>query len=125
MVNFNDLSPEDQERILKQAREILDEENIKKDAITAYKIKRKDFVNKCLDEIYSHYNVRYETEKTAIKTRFSSIANYLFKANTIGIGKQQYSSSIPNVIITNAEEWNKFVKINIAVKELFLNCKEV
>lgn len=122
MVNFKDLSPEDQERVLEQAKAMLDEESIRKDAITAYKIKRKDFIEQCLNEIYNHYHVRYETEKSAIKSRFSSMANYLFKINITG---KQYASSPPNVIITNAEEWDKFVKINTAVKELFLNCKEV
>ena len=122
MVNFKDLSPEDQERILEQAKQMLDEENIKKDAITAYKIKRKDFVNQCLNEIYTHYNIRYETDKIAIKSRFSSTANYLFKLNIIG---KQSSNCPPNIIVTTAEQWDKFVKINTAVKELFLKCKEV
>ena len=45
MVNFEDLTPEDQERLLKQVREKIDEENIAKNAAAMYAIKKKELVN--------------------------------------------------------------------------------
>lgn len=122
MINFEDLKPEDQERLLNQARLILDEENIKKNAIAAYKAKRKDFVDSCLKEIMTHYKVKNGPEEYAIRQRFISLTNYFFKINVAG--KYHTSSSAPPMIKT-AEEWDKFVKVNNAVKELFINCKEV
>jgi len=117
MVKFEDLSPEDQERLLEQARQMVDEEQIKKDAVNAYKVKRKDFVEQCLDEIYTAYHMRYETEKNAVKQRFVSMTNYLFKLKVNG---KQYNST--NYTITNASEWNMFVKVNTAVKDMMISC---
>ena len=123
MINFEDLKPEDQKRLLEQARLILDEENIKKNAIAAYKAKRKDFVDNCLKEIYKHYKITQRSpEESAIKQRFISLTNYFYKINIAG--KYHTATSAPPMIKT-AEEWDKFVKINNAVKELFINCKEV
>lgn len=122
MINFEDLKPEDQERLLNQARLMIDEENIKKNAIAAYKTKRKDFVDNCLKEIYKHYNIQRGPEEHAIKQRFISLTNYFFKINVAG--KYHTSSSAPPIIKT-AEEWDKFVKINNAVKEIFINYREV
>ena len=117
MVKFEDLSPEDQGRLLEQARQMLDEENIQKDAITAYKIKRKEFVENCLEDIYRTFHVRYDTDKNAIKQRFISMTNYLFKIKMQG---KQYSSV--NYIISNSTEWNTFVAINNAVKDMMIQC---
>lgn len=117
MVNFEDLSPEDQERLLKQARQMVDEEQIKKDAVNAYKVKRKDFIEQCLNEIYTVYHVRYDTDKNAIKQRFISMTNYLFKLKVNG---KQYNAT--NYIITKASEWEMFVKINTAVKDMMISC---
>lgn len=117
MVKFKDLSPEDQEMLLQQVRLMVDEEQIQKDAVNAYRAKRKDFVEQCLNEIYTAYHMRNDSEKYALKQRFISIANYLFKLNING---KQYSSS--NYIITNASEWDAFVRINTAVKDMMVSC---
>lgn len=117
MVKFEDLSPEDQERLLEQARQMVDEEQIKKDAVNAYKVKRKDFVEQCLNEIYTAYHMRYDSEKNAVKQRFISMTNYIFKLKVNG---KQYNST--NYTITNASEWDMFVKINTAVKDMMISC---
>lgn len=125
MVNFEDLSPEDQERLLEQAKSIINDENIKKDAITVYKIKKKELVDQCLNEIYTGYEVRYETERETIKSRFAPILNYLHKVNFYKQSRERHSKFPPNIVISNAEEWEKFEKIITLVKELFLKCKNI
>lgn len=122
MVNFEDLSKKDQERLLEQARLLVDEENIKKNAIAAYKAKRKELVENCLNEIFKHYDVKRGPEESAIKQRFISVTNYLFKVNIVG---KYHSSTSASPIIKTPEEWDKFVKINEAVRDLFINNKEV
>jgi len=119
MVRLEDLTPEDQERLLNQARQIIDEENIQKDAITAYKIKKKEFVEQCLEDIYKALHMRYESEKKHVKQRYTSLVNYLFKLNVTG---KQYTSSPPNVIISTATEWNRFVAISNDVKDTIIRC---
>lgn len=122
MINFEDLKPEDQERLLEQAKLIIDEENIRKNAIATYKIKRKELVDGCLKEIMTHYKVKNGPEEYAIRQRFVSLTNYFYKVNLAG---KYHTSSSAAPLIKEAKEWDKFVKINNAVKELFINCKEV
>lgn len=123
MVNFNDLSVEDQERLLEQAKLLIDEENIKKNAVATYKAKRKDLVESCLVDIYKHYNIKTRgVEEAPIRQRFTSIVNYLFRINVTG---KYYSNSSAPTLIETSEDWRRFVKITEAVKDLFINNKEV
>jgi hypothetical protein len=122
MVNFEDLSPEDQEKLLEQARQIIDAENLEKDAIAIYKIKRKEHTEQCLESIYNALHISSYPDKENIKRRYLSLVNYLFKIKVTG---KQYSSSPPNVIINNAFEWNRFVAISNDIKDTIIRCYNI
>ena len=122
MINFADLTPEDQDMLLQQARAMIDEENIQKDAITVYKIKRKELTEKCLNEIYKTYNMRYDCDQRGVKSRYVSLTNYLLRLSVLG---KQNANSPSNIIISKPAEWDKFVKISEAVKKVFIDAKEM
>jgi hypothetical protein len=118
MVKFEDLSPEDKEELLKQARQLIDEENMAKNAVAMYKMKRKNYTDSCLDEIYQTFNVggRYlQRDKNAIKTRFVSMVNFLFKANILG-----KEHAVDNYVITNSFEWERYTASCDIVKEAMI-----
>lgn len=118
MVKFEDLSPEDQERLLQQARLIIDEENIQKDAINTYKMKRKELTEQHLEDLYKAFNVKLDCDKVGIRQRFISMVNYLFR---VKVTEKQYISNPTNYIISTKKEWEEFVKISIAIKNTMIN----
>lgn len=119
MVKFEDLSPEDQERLLQQARLIIDEENIQKDAINTYKMKRKELTEQHLEELYKAFNIRLDCDKSGIRQRFTSMVNYLFRVKVTG---KQYTSNPTNYIISTQKEWEEFVEISTTIKNTMINC---
>ena len=119
MIKFEDLSPEDQERLLQQARLIIDEENIQKDAINTYKMKRKELTEQHLKDLYKAFNIKLDCDKGAIRQRFISMVNYLFRAKVTG---KQYTSNPTNYIISTQKEWEEFVEISTTIKNTMINC---
>ena len=122
MIKFEDLTPKDQEKLLQQAREIIDEENLKKDAITVYKIKRKELTEKNLQEIYSALKLKYETDKNHFKQRYTAMVNFFFKESAFKDSNKSHRSFPPSVRITNPSEWRKFVIISEEVKNVTIRC---
>lgn len=123
MINFEDLSVEDQERLLLQAREKIEQENLQRNAADTYKIKKKDLMSNTLEDIYKVMDIHLDSDtvrstrqteqyRNAIKTRYVSMVHYLFKANVSG--KQHVTD---NLVITTAFEWDRFVKINGIIKD--------
>lgn len=131
MVNFSDLTPEDQENLLKQARQLVDEENIAKNAIAAFKMKKKEYTEDCLDEIYQAFNIvpgngnkyngRYmqQQHKNAVRTRYISMVNFLFKANVLG-----KDHATDNHVIINSFEWDRYIAVCDIVKEAMIKSYE-
>ena len=118
LVKFEDLSAEDQERLLQKAREIVDEENIKRDAFAAYKAKKKELMTRTIEELYANMKIKHIPEKNALKSRYVSLVNYLFKMRMVNV--YAYRSDLPNYIIGTATEWEEFVACNDAAKDIFI-----
>ena len=70
MINFKDLSLEDQEKLLEQARQIVDEENLRNNALAMYGMKKKELLSSNLNDIYKCFNLKSATEQAAAKTRY-------------------------------------------------------
>lgn len=118
MVKFEDLSPSDQAKLLEQARKIVDEENIQKNAKTMYGIKKKDLTESNLEEIYIALKVKNNfAEEMCVKQRYTAMSNYLYKAN---IGK--HTKGDATCIISTADEWERYQQIANAVKGLMIDC---
>ena len=115
MVNFEDLSPKDKEKLLQQARLIVEQESITKNASATYKIKRKELTDNSIDEISKALHMSVP-EKHGFKQRYISIVNYLFKFVING----KYSSN--DYVISNAIEWNLFEKVNAIIKNALIEC---
>ena len=128
MINFKDLSPEDQEYLLNQARQIVGEENINKHGTEMLKLKKKEHTDNCIDEICLALDIhpnsktigathrkKCSVDKNAVRTRYISMVNYLFKANVLGVNKVGDHYNISNV-----DELNKYVEICNMVKEVII-----
>lgn len=122
MINFEDLSVEDKERILEQAKQIVEEENLQKNAKAMYSIKKKELVDNYIDVINSVFKIKkYSPEHRAIETRYKSMINYLYKIKVFG---KQHAESINNntQIITCEKEWNLYKEIANTMKDAVINC---
>lgn len=78
MVSLDDLSPEDKERLLQEARELVDQENIERNARAMYVIKKRDLVNDTINEMADIFKLKAGPEVTRLRDRFISITNYLY-----------------------------------------------
>lgn len=116
LVNFADLTKEDQEKLLQQAREIVEEENIRKDAASVYRMKAKELVDNHLKEICKKLLIRHTPEITKLKREYVSMANYLFKQRYIKPGMTYHHSCI-----TTPEQWTHYVEVHEAVRDLMIN----
>ena len=83
MITLEDLSPEDRERLLQEARDLVDEENLRKNARTMYALKKKELVQSKIDEISNTLRLKHGPEVTRLKDRFVNIANYLYSLNKV------------------------------------------
>ena len=110
VVSLDDLSPEDRERLLQEARDLIDEENIRKNARTMYALKKKELVNQNLEEISKIFKLKHESEITKLKDRFVSITNYLYSLNKV------------NLKISTKNDWETFEAICKKVHECMVHC---
>ena len=83
MITLKDLSYEDRERLLQEARDLVDEENIRKNARTMYALKKKELVNQNLEEMSKTFKLKHGPEITRLKDRFVNITNYLYSLNKV------------------------------------------
>jgi hypothetical protein len=119
MVKFEDLSPEDQERILEQAKELVDKENIRKNAVAMYNIKKKELTDDYLNIIYNHLGLKRVPDQSAAKQRYISMVNYLYK---IAIDKKYSGNNVK--AMTTEEEWITYHDISNKVKNMMIDCKK-
>ena len=110
MVSLDDLSPEDKERILQEAREIVDKENIEKNARAMYAMKKKELVDNTLKEITQNLRLTSKVDYSRLHDRFVSLTNYLYSLNHV------------NQKISTEKDWEIFNDICRKVHECILHC---
>ena len=115
MVNFEDLSETDKEQLLQQARLIVEQEYINKNATAIYKLKRKELINKNIDEIHKELHIQ-PFLKDGLRQRYVSIVNYLSKFAICG----EYISE--DLKIVDSDAWEIFKQVNAIVKDTFISC---
>ena len=113
MVSLAELSPEDREHLLSQAREIIEQENIEKNAIAMYTIKKKEYFETLINEIAKELNIKKEKEKTYLISKIKALIYTLYRYNKYK-DKREFNE---NNTISCAEEWNDFVYIGNTIKE--------
>lgn len=113
MVSLAELSPEDREHLLSQARELIEQENIEKNAIAMYTIKKKEYFETLINEIAKELNIKKEKEKTYLISKLKTIIYTLYRYNKYK-DKREFNE---NNTISCAEEWNDFVYIGNTIKE--------
>lgn len=118
MVKFEDLTPEDQEKILEQARQIVDEENTKKHAVAMYNLKKKELTETYLDELGKNFNIKSGPDASALKQRYVSTVNFLYK---IALGKKYHGSNVK--AMSTEKEWITYQDISSKVKNMMINCQ--
>ena len=119
MIKLEDLSQEDQEKLLEQARLMIDEENIRKNAVAMYGIKKKDLTEKNVEEISNVFKFNHENETLTMKRNYTSMVNYLYK---IAINKKYHSNPIQP--ITTEKEWDTYQDVSNKVKDMMISCKK-
>ena len=112
MVSLDDLSPEDRESLLNQAREVVEQENIEKNAIAMYAIKKKEYLENIINEVNTELNVK-EWNKTYVSEKMKSLIYSLFRYSKYS---NRYISQ-KNNIISCAEEWESFTRIGNIIKD--------
>ena len=110
VVSLDDLSPEDKERILQEAREIVDKENIEKNARAMYAMKKKELVDNTLKEITQNLRLTSKVDYSKLHDRFVSLTNYLYSLNYV------------NQKISTDKDWEIFNDICRKVHECILRC---
>lgn len=118
MVKFEDLTPEDQEKILEQARQMVDEENTKKHAVTMYNLKKKELTEAHLNELGKNFNIKSGPDASALKQRYVSMVNFLYK---IALGKKYHGSNVK--AMSTEKEWITYQDISNKVKNMMINCQ--
>ena len=113
MVSLAELSPEEREHLLSQAREIIEQENIEKNAIAMYTIKKKEYFETLINEIAKELNIKKEKEKTYLISKIKTLVYTLYRYNKYK-DKREFNE---NNTISCAEEWNDFVYIGNTIKE--------
>ena len=110
VVSLDDLSPEDRERLLQEAREIVDKENIEKNARAMYAMKKKELVDNTLKEITQNFRLTSKVDYSRLHDRFVSLTNYLYSLNNV------------NQKISTEKDWEIFNDICRKVHECILHC---
>lgn len=110
MISLNDLTPEDKERLLQEARELVDQENIEKNARIMYALKKKELVENTLQEMANNFKIQHRPDMTRLHDRFVGITNYLYSLNKV------------NQKIITAHDWEVFENICKKVHECMVHC---
>ena len=110
MISLDDLTPEDRERLLQEARELVDQENIEKNARIMYSLKKKELVENTLQEMANSFKLKNRPDMTRLHDRFVNMINYLYSLNKV------------NQKITTAHDWEVFEDICKKVHECMIHC---
>lgn len=117
-VTLSDLSPEDREFLMQQAREEIEKENIAKNAVAMYAMKKKELMDNTVAEIAHTLKLKSGPPVTKCKDRFVHMTNYLYALNRPAV-----NSCGSNVTkIATAEDWILFQDICKKVHECMVHC---
>jgi len=119
MVSFEDLSPEDQAKVLEEAKQLVDKENIRKHAVAMYGLKKKELTNDYLEIIYKSLGLKPGPEQSAIRQRYISMVNYLYK---IAINGKYRGENVK--AMSTEEEWIAYQDVSNKVKTLLVSCSK-
>ena len=119
MVSFKDLSPEEQESILNEARELVEQENIQKNARAVFAQKKKELTEKNLDEIYNEFHIKSLSHKKTMQQKYVAIVNMLYRMNRLGLNGIDATGLNQ---ITTQSEWFDYSQIANAAKDFIVSC---
>lgn len=119
MVSFKDLTPEEQQSILAEAREMVEQENIQKNARAVFAQKKKELTEKNLDEIYKEFHILATSHKKAMQQKYVGITNMLYRMNRMGL--RGIDATGINQITTQSE-WFDYEQIANATKDYIISC---
>ena len=117
MINFDDLTPEDKERLLAQAREEIEKENIAKNATAMYAMKKKELVDETIKEMANTLKLKNGPQVSKCRDRFVHMTNYLYALNKPATNRN--GSNVTK--ITTAEDWRLFQDICKNVHECMVH----
>lgn len=113
MVSLAELNPEEREHLLSQARELIEQENIKKNAIAMYTIKKKEYFENLMNEIADELNIKRENEKTYLISKIKTVIYTLYRYDKYK-DKREFNE---NNTISCAKEWESFTRIGNTIKD--------
>ncbi len=120
LISLKDLSVEDREILLQEARNQIEQENARKNIINVFNSKRKQVTEEYLEEIYSIFNITSAVDKRKLKERYTSMLHLLYKIDNYGnqgINQKTFT-------ITTGEEWESFQRIANDLKNIIINCSK-
>ncbi len=118
-LSFKDLAPEDQEALLAEAREIVEQENIQKNAKMVFNQKKKELTEQNVSAICKDYGIKARKHETAMHQRYVNVVNLIYRVNLIGTAGLDATGLNS---ITSQNEWELYEKIANATAEFFINC---
>ena len=113
MVSLAELSPEEREHLLSQARELIEQENIEKNAIAMYTIKKKEYFENLMNEIANELKIKKENEKTYLISKIKALIYTLYRYNKYK-DKKEFNE---NNTISCVKEWESFTRIGDIIKD--------
>lgn len=116
-MKLNELSEQDREDLMTEMRELIDKENMERDARSMYAIKKKELVDKSLQEITMVFGLRNNQDIGRAKDRFVHMTNYLY-----GLNKWTPKNQTGLTKIETQEDWSLFEGICVKVRECMLGC---
>lgn len=114
-IRLDDLSPDELEKLMEQARIRLEQERLLQDARAEYKQKKKLLLENSLKSVYNLATFDESTEKDLYK-RFVGLVNFLYKGCTWGF---KYTSK--NFEISNRNQWEEYERIVSLVTDCLRN----
>ena len=118
MIKLEDLSPEDREKLLAEARQVIDEENIAKNAVAMYAMKKKELVSDTISEMANALRLKNGPQVSKCRDRFVHMTNYLYALNRPAATR--HGNSVPK--IATPEDWELFQDICKKVHECMMHC---
>ena len=113
MVSLAELSPEEREHLLNQARELIEQENIEKNAVAMYTIKKKDYFENLMNEIANELKIKKENEKTYLMSKIKTLIYTLYRYYKYK-DKREFNE---NNTISCDKEWESFTRIGDTIKD--------
>lgn len=114
-IKLDDLSPEELEKLMEQAKARLEEERILADARTEYKQKKKKLLDSSVESIYA-LAMFTDTTRRDLYKRFISMVNFLYKGLTYGFSVKGKSEEIQT-----KDQWQEYERIVNAVTTCLKN----